>query len=993
MSIQATQQRLRERTLMVRDGKIAPMRDFGDNIPVDRFVSGLRYGNYDPHTLAMTYATGTIATACTDFRSTVVSQIPLQVLGADGKVIEGGLPISQFINRSSRFLYQIEASLNIWGKAYLLKHRNIWGYSNRVQFIRPTDVQEIPDPIHDTVDGYLLTKFGRIIKPAEMIAIRNFSSLSDIEPLSAFEKSMKRIRTEAALIEYASSFFFNSARLDGMLTFSGKITADEKKEAKELWEKAFKGVKNAWKTFVHGVSGGGEWRWTSFSAPPVDLAMPELNNIAKADICAFFQTNPILIGIGMASDPLSATGTFDAAFNQHIQHVTTPEIKFICQELTEQWLEPDFKINLKIAPDLSDVEGATLATEDRSTTAQNNVKVNIFTVNEARKYVGKPQLENHIDRDPTYALAVYDKGLIKRSQAQLAIGVDPDEANDGYIWEVDPRTKPIAAASPFTLNMPPSPPTLPPPSPEPPVEITRADPTPAYVSLDLSDHPVLMDIRGGLKRRPEFAEARDWTADDQFHITLAYGEDVQGDTLARVIGMLPRSLPAMAIRVREVSLFDHHDDGTVVHLAVEPSAELVALQRQVFDALTRLGVKTSEFSAPDAYTPHITLCYLPAGRDLPSVEFHPPITLTPRAVQISRDDYQTIHTIPLEAQPAQIPERSAALVAAQLRELELWRDKVKRKGEAVEFATEHLTSDIAEYVRGELTEMWNPSVVFDAAKTWVRDGTPAKPIGATPQDAEEYWKGFDALTVDLGTDWLTQQAVPDTLIDHIASDPDAGIAAWEGTRESAIESLTTSWVGDLETPGPLLQLILAGVSAGDKALERETTAKPNSTRAKQIRDLTVGVSWDIIATEALKFARQYAGVLIKGLDATTVQMIRDAVARQVEQGWTQEQLREALINIFVQQGVPPSEQIINRARLIADTESTKTFNSGAFERWKNVGVSDAVWVTVRDKHVCRICRRLHGQRAKISDGWVLDGVTYRDSAHPRCRCPRRPVVE
>jgi hypothetical protein len=92
-----------------------------------------------------------------------------------------------------------------------------------------------------------------------------------------------------------------------------------------------------------------------------------------------------------------------------------------------------------------------------------------------------------------------------------------------------------------------------------------------------------------------------------------------------------------------------------------------------------------------------------------------------------------------------------------------------------------------------------------------------------------------------------------------------------------------------------------------------------------------------------------------------------------------------------------------RAELIAQTEAIRVFNEGAFERWTQVGVTRAVWQTVRDSFVCPVCRRLHGTVAEIETGWThpggtgdearYEGQTYRDSAHPGCRCFRRPLVE
>ena len=138
----------------------------------------------------------------------------------------------------------------------------------------------------------------------------------------------------------------------------------------------------------------------------------------------------------------------------------------------------------------------------------------------------------------------------------------------------------------------------------------------------------------------------------------------------------------------------------------------------------------------------------------------------------------------------------------------------------------------------------------------------------------------------------------------------------------------------------------------------------------------------------------YSFNLIRGLNQTTLSGIQSVVADSLTAGTSRDQLASKLSNILVPPDGQVTDAIAARAKLIAQTEGIRAFNEGAFSRWQRAGVTEARWQTVNDDHVCKICRRLNGQVARINEGWYSDvtGKRYTSSGHPGCRCPRKPIL-
>ena len=131
---------------------------------------------------------------------------------------------------------------------------------------------------------------------------------------------------------------------------------------------------------------------------------------------------------------------------------------------------------------------------------------------------------------------------------------------------------------------------------------------------------------------------------------------------------------------------------------------------------------------------------------------------------------------------------------------------------------------------------------------------------------------------------------------------------------------------------------------------------------------SVDVDWGLVNRDALVWARDYAGELVRGLNATTRDALRREIAAWIESGEPLDVLARRLEPMFGEL----------RGRVIAETEVTRAFAEGQYQAFQRAGVARWTWHTANDERVCHVCQ-------------PRDGVTYpmdaeRPPAHVRCRC-------
>lgn len=124
---------------------------------------------------------------------------------------------------------------------------------------------------------------------------------------------------------------------------------------------------------------------------------------------------------------------------------------------------------------------------------------------------------------------------------------------------------------------------------------------------------------------------------------------------------------------------------------------------------------------------------------------------------------------------------------------------------------------------------------------------------------------------------------------------------------------------------------------------------------------------------------------VKGVAETTRDEIRALVGRQAAEGWSIDELAEAM----QQAGVTRSAA---RATTIARTETTRAYSLGSLAAFEVSGQVDRVgWLTTQDEKTCPICEPLDGRIVAI--GKPFDSGVYFPPAHPSCRCAILPVLK
>jgi 2'-5' RNA ligase len=137
-----------------------------------------------------------------------------------------------------------------------------------------------------------------------------------------------------------------------------------------------------------------------------------------------------------------------------------------------------------------------------------------------------------------------------------------------------------------------------------------------------------------------------WIDASLYHITLVYAPTMPEMVLQAVFDRLPKQIAPLQVHSGKLAAFQNPEDkAQAVYLAIDKTPALAALQAQIHEAFSGwTGVELSTFSAPEQWTPHLTLCYLPFGVSLP--DFQVDLTFNITELSVARDNYNTVRVIP-----------------------------------------------------------------------------------------------------------------------------------------------------------------------------------------------------------------------------------------------------------------------------------------------------------------------------------------------------------
>ena len=143
---------------------------------------------------------------------------------------------------------------------------------------------------------------------------------------------------------------------------------------------------------------------------------------------------------------------------------------------------------------------------------------------------------------------------------------------------------------------------------------------------------------------------------------------------------------------------------------------------------------------------------------------------------------------------------------------------------------------------------------------------------------------------------------------------------------------------------------------------------------------------DFINDAAIEYAKQFRFDQVAGITDTSRKQVQRVLSDWIESGESLPALEAKLSPIFGD----------FRAKMIAQTETTRIFAEANEAAWKSTGfVSHKQWMTSRDDSVCVICGPLDGKIAATGNAFYseIGGGFTSPPAHVNCRCFLTPVVD
>jgi len=157
-----------------------------------------------------------------------------------------------------------------------------------------------------------------------------------------------------------------------------------------------------------------------------------------------------------------------------------------------------------------------------------------------------------------------------------------------------------------------------------------------------------------------------------------------------------------------------------------------------------------------------------------------------------------------------------------------------------------------------------------------------------------------------------------------------------------------------------------------------------TTLEAQTEDLGLMLDWTLPNAEAVEWARRHSGELIKGVNATTKEGVRQTLAIWLDTpGSTMGDLFGTLDEMFAFGQ--------SRAQMIGVTEVTRAYFEGNQAAARATEVEGLIkwrktWRTNNDGLVCDLCGPLNGVSVIGVDAEFPDGAGQGPPRHPRGRC-------
>lgn len=935
------------------------------------------------------YSTSVAIYAAANFWGETASLVKWKVLDQNKQEVPLSVPeVHALRHTMPDIMHRSMISEKFRGYNLLYKEPGLNGHTYRLRWMN-FNIYQLDEHFQEGLRGFRVNASGTNYEPVDTLYIHRSEAIywnlidlrDDFDGVSAAEVAFMYAGVDVEAGTTMLAYFQNMAipalfiqPAENSRSIPSEREADD---LRTMFRKIVRGAMNFGRTIISPA----RWEIEQVQSKMEDLKMGELIATAREGV---------RIAMNVPKFVVSSEGTsYAESYEERRQWLNlsfVPHMNKIARYFEDQLIRPRYP-GWTVEADFSDVPGMKEEAERLTTTitAQiNSVTRDLFSAQEALGIEPQPELKNifmvqgvpvPLDKIPTFYATM---------QAQLAQAAPTPFTSPGFGGSAP---APSISAGDNAQGAAPSAPVG---------TASKESGQSACLMLHIGAHPDLIALQ---RRVQEICQGGvvEWNAPDTFHVTLVSLPSVDEAQVALLRAYASTLvIPPLPLRIGSLGTFDNLGNYAIRFL-IRANETLYDLQEACVDFCEQNGIAVSHYA--QAYKPHITMGYstFNPGR----LTYNTPLTVTPQALHLSvGDTVVTDRPLGATAQKSTAVDTHAGhdhgpveadkiwLDDAEFRELKNWTLLMGRKGINYEFKTNVLPADSITFGRTLLAQGYSLEAAAEAMKAHiisVKKKTLVTPDGE--EVAYDAWSDYDRLKKDIGDAWLEQyqRRVLDHLLSRVTDDG-VPLTALDTAFERSQDDLIDLWTGTDADPGPLSRLFLAGVAAGDASLRQGSAANP--LRPVALKAVSVGVDWSLTNEEAVAFVRRYAADLLRMLDRTTMERVKEVIAQWQDGDLPASMLRQLLTEVILD----PS-----RAASVSQTESTRAYFEGARERYRQADVKTIQWRTVNvglkriDKQpgdVCPLCTPLHDKTGPLDKGVWSDQLQswVTPPLHRRCRC-------
>ena len=236
------------------------------------------------------------ALRCIDIRAKSLASIPWDIWSGDSPVADNHpykrllIEVNPEMNWSD-LMTATESDMSVFGWAVWVK----LGNGQLLQRRNPSTLDVIADKMG--VKEFRQRDGGRPIPRSATVYFHNYDPEADFGGMSPLESVRAPIEVEIAANDHLKQFFINKAMPDYIMALETNNTNEITRIA-EQWKRQFRGGDNQHKT--GWVGGGAKPHMVGYA--PKDLALAEVREEARRQICAGFGVPPALVAAWEAAN-------------------------------------------------------------------------------------------------------------------------------------------------------------------------------------------------------------------------------------------------------------------------------------------------------------------------------------------------------------------------------------------------------------------------------------------------------------------------------------------------------------------------------------------------------------------------------------------------------------------------------------------------------------------------------------------------------------------